>query len=53
MKMLNKTKLMKKPVIVDVILLSDNDQNNFWKNIDYKEWKQLQAEAIKATGPKW
>jgi len=23
------------------------------KNIDYKEWKKFQAEAIKATDPKW
>jgi len=53
MKRLNPTKPLKKPKTVDVILLSDNYENEFWKKIDYKEWKKFQAEAIKATGPKW
>ncbi|HXE95950.1 MAG TPA: hypothetical protein VN642_06075 [Dongiaceae bacterium] len=53
MKRLNPTRRPKKPGTVDVILLSDNYENEFWKKIDYKEWKKLQAEAIRATGPKW
>lgn len=52
MKMLNQANLTK-PETVDLILLSDNDQNIFWKNIDYNEWKKIQAEAMRATGPKW
>jgi hypothetical protein len=53
LKRLNSTRLQKTPKKVDVILLSDNYENIFWKKIAYKEWKKFQAEAIKATGPKW
>jgi hypothetical protein len=53
MKRLNPTRLLKKTKKADVILLSDNYENEFWKNIDYKEWKKFQAGAIKATGPRW